>query len=230
MSFRINLKAVFVLGIMMMFLIDASAQSYFPERQNITLEYIRKDVADGRFRWRQVMRIKDMTDEGAFTRFTSESIFTGKNGKPLYRSAVNETLLVEKSSGDVSVDVGAFMASYIKAITGFNATATRVELSTLPADIQPGDTLPIVHAQAKVGPITYSVLIDDRKVLRAETLEVPAGKFDCIVVSEHRVESGLGHNRNLTNDTWYSKGVGYVRHDTYIKGKLETSEKLQVIR
>ena len=101
--------------------------------------------------------------------------------------------------------------------------------SSLPADAQPGDVLPSVFAQAKVGPLTYDLKITDRKILRHETLVVPAGTFECVVLEEHKVESGPGHNRDVINHTWYSKGVGYVRHDSYIKGKLDTSEILNSI-
>ncbi len=228
MSFNRFIRELCLLGFFALCRGGIWAQGYFPGHQDFILEYVRKDVADGGFRWRHVVRINSMTDNGAYIRYTSESSFTGRNGKPLYRSAVNETAIVEKVSGNVSMDVADVMASYIKARTGLKAKGSGV-LSTLPADMQPGDTLPAVSAQAKVGPLTYTVLISERKVLRNETIDVPAGRFDCIVISEHKVESGPGHNRDITNITWYSKGVGYVRHDTYVKGKLETSEILQSV-
>ena len=50
-----------------------------------------------------------------------------------------------------------------------------------------------------------------------------------MVVEEHKVESGPGHHRDVTNLTWYSKGIGYVRHDTFVKGVPDTSEILYSI-
>lgn len=228
MGFGMKKTVVCLLGILLFCRVELSAQGYFLEKQDMKLEYVRTYVADGRFRWRHVMNVKSRTDNGSYIRYVTESLFTGKNGKPLYRSTVNETTLMDKASGDISLDVADAMVSYIKARTGLNATSSGV-LSSLPSGIQPGDTLPPVSAQAKVGPFTYSLLISERKVLRKETIEVPAGKFECIVVSERKVESGPGHNRSVTNYTWYSKGVGYVRHDTYVKGKPETTEILQSI-
>ena len=47
------------------------------------------------------------------------------------------------------------------------------------------------------------------------------------MVSEHKVERGLGRNRVTTALTWYARGIGMVRHDTYDKDMvLETSEVL----
>ena len=64
-------------------------------------------------------------------------------------------------------------------------------------------------------------------MLRSEVLSTPAGDFDCVVVSEHKVEKGPGRNRVTTALTWYARGTGMVRHDTYDRNmKLETSEVL----
>ena len=205
--------------------ISASAQGYFLDRTDVTLEYVRNRANDGKIQWRHSMRCISVENTDKHVKYTTESVFSKENGKPLYKSGVIETTVVEKGTGDVSLDVGGAMASYIKARTGLNATSTGV-LSNLPADIRPGDTLLPVVAQAKVGPLTYSVVIDNRIVLRNETVTVPAGTFDCIVISEHKIETGPGHNRDVTNVSWYSKGIGYVRHDTYVKGVLDTSEKL----
>jgi hypothetical protein len=208
--------------------ISLCAQGYFLDNTGATLEYVRKDASDGSFRWRHKINVTDIRETDTHCYYTTRSVFTKQNGKPLYRGDVLEKSIVEKSTGNLSLDVGQAMTSYIKARTGINATAKGV-LSSLPAQIQPGDTLVPVFAQAKVGPIIYQVSVTDRKVLRRENISVPAGTFDCIVVQEHKVESGPGHHRDVVNVSWYSKGVGYVRHDTYIKGKLDTSEILQSI-
>ena len=208
---------------------DAYSQGYFCDKEGTTLEYVRKEVADGSFVWRFKGTVIDVTETDTYKECTTESVFTKQNGKPLYRSSVLQTVRIDRQSGDVSVDVAGAMASYIKARAGLTATCTSV-FSTLPADAQPGDVLESVEAQAKVGPLTYDLKITDRKILRRESLSVPAGTFDCIVLYEHKVESGPGHHRDVINHTWYCKGVGYVRHDSYLNGKLDTSEILYSIK
>lgn len=201
-------------------------QGYICEREGARLEYVRKEVRDGGFRWRHVLTVTCSEDSGPFRTITTSSAFLKNNGKPLYKSDVMERFTVK--ADDVSADMGEAMASYVKARVGVNATGSGT-LSVLPADMQPGDTLPPVVARTKVGPFTYSVKVWDRKVLREETVSVPAGTFRCVVVEEHKIESGPGHHREVTNLTWYSKGVGYVRHDTFINGVPDTSEILYSI-
>ena len=208
--------------------LSAAAQGFFVESGDAVLEYVRTTAQDGKFKWRHTMRIIDVTVTESAVQYTTSSVFSKQNGKPLYRDAVIETTSVDRRTGNVSLDLGAAMASYIKARTGINATSSGL-LSSMPADIEPGDTLMPVRAVVKVGPLTYTLRVSNRKVLRRETLTVPAGTFECVVISEEKQENGPAHNRSVTNMTWYAKGVGYVRHDTYVKGKLDTSEVLTVI-
>ena len=229
MAYRGVSRSLYVFTAILLVSTRMAAQGYFLDRTGVTLEYVRTSVADGKFTWRHSVTITGVTETGTHTRYSSESVFTKQNGKPLYRSAVIETTLVDRNSQDLSFDLGEAMASYVKARIGLNATSTSV-LSVLPATLEPGDTLQSVAAYTKVGPLTYNVKVNERKVLRRETVSVPAGTFDCIVVSENRAETGPGHNRHVTNITWYSKGIGYVRHDTYINGRLDTSEVLQSIK
>jgi len=224
-----NRKLWYILTILSLICLDAYPQGYFCDRKGATVEYVRKEVKDGSFVWRFKGTVIEVTEADGYINCTTESMFTKQNGKPYYKSSVIQSVRIDKQSGDVSIDVAGAMASYIKARAGLTATCTSV-FSTLPAGAQPGDVLEPVNAQAKVGPLTYDLKITDRKILRRETLSVPAGTFDCIVLEEHKVESGPGHNRDVINHTWYCKGVGYVRHDTYIKGKLDTSEILYSIK
>ena len=229
MSASVTKRIVCLVSVIILMGIRTYAESYYFDRSDVTLEYVRREAGNGKFSWRHAVNVVDVTDTGKYIKYTTESLFTKQNGKPLYRSAVTETALIDKNSGDVSLDVAGAMVSYIKARTGINANGMEVH-STLPAVMEPGDTLAPVVANAKVGPLTYKLTVTGRKVLCRETVTVPAGTFDCIVIQEHKVESGPGHNRDVINVTWYSKGVGYVRHDTYIKGKLDTSEVLESIK
>ena len=94
----------------------------------------------------------------------------------------------------------------------------------------PGDTLPDVYASVKVLGMTMKITVTQRQVLKFETIATPAGTYDCIVIREKKLEKGLGRNRHTIADTWYSKGIGMVRHDTYnLQLELQTSEILTAI-
>lgn len=205
------------------------AQGYFCDREGAQLEYVRKNVKDGSVVWRFTGTVTKVADKGSYKDITTESEFTKPNGKPLYSSSIVQMVRVNNETQEVSVDVAGAMASYIKARAGLTAKCTQV-YSTLSADAKPGDELESVFAQAKVGLLTYDLSITERKILRRETLVVPAGTFECIVLEEHKKEDGPGHHRDVINHSWYCKGVGYVRHDSYIDGKLDTSEVLTSLK
>jgi hypothetical protein len=203
------------------------AQGYCCDRQGAQLEYVRKKVKDGSTEWRHIVNVKDVKKGPDGSVVTSVSTFLKANGKPYYKGDITERVTL-RPNNDVWVDMEDVTVEYVKGRFGLNATAEAAP-SIIPADMQPGDTLPQVSGKGKVSLVSFGYRIWDRKVLRRETLVVPAGTFECVVLEEHKVESGPGHNRDVLNHTWYSKGVGYVRHDTYIDGKLDTSEVLNSI-
>ena len=208
--------------------LGVNAQGYYGDRQGATLDYVRKNVRTGETEWRHIMNIKDVSKVADGTQITSVSTFLKANGKPYYKGDIVEQVVLRENN-DVWVDMEAVSVAYIKGRAGLNATAQAAP-SILPATMAPGDTLPQVTGKIKVSLLTFTYRIWDRKVLRRETISVPAGTFDCVVLQERKLESGPGHNREVLNYTWYCKGVGFVRHDTYIDGKLDTSEILNSIK
>jgi len=204
------------------------AQGYYCDRQGARLEYVRKNVKDGSTEWRHVMDIREVVKGPRGSMITSASTFLKANGKPYYKGEIIEQVEL-RDNNDLWVDMEVVTEAYIKGRVGLDATA-RAAPSVLPADMAPGDTLPQIQGQAKVSLFNVSFRIWDRKVLRRETISLPAGTFDCLVVQERKIESAPGHNRDVLNQTWYYKGLGMVRHDTYIGGKLDTSEILVSIK
>ena len=174
------------------------------------------------------MNVNDVSKRADGSVVTSVSTFLKANGKPYYKGDVVEQVVL-RDNNDVWVDMEAVTVAYVKGRFGLNATADAAP-SIIPADMAPGDTLPQVSGKGKVSLISFSYRIWDRKVLRYETISLPAGTFDCVVLQERKLESGPGHNRDVLNHTWYCKGIGMVRHDTYIDGKLDTSETLIQIK
>ena len=204
------------------------AQGYCCDRQGATLNYVRKITKTGETEWRHIVNVKEVTQGADGRTVTQYSTFLKANGKPYYKNDIREQMVLQPT-GDVWVDMEQVTIDYIKGRAGLNATAEAAP-SIIPADMQPGDTLPQVTGKTKVSLLTFTYRIWDRKVLRRETISVPAGTFDCMVLQERKLESGPGHNRDVLNQTWYCKGIGWVRHDTYIDGKLDTSEILTSIK
>lgn len=221
-------RAFCILLLLLTVCMGINAQGYFCRRQGAQMEYVRKKVKDGSMEWRHIMTVTDVKDMGNRSEIAMKSSFFKANGKPLYKTDIIEKMSADKD-GNYTADMETAMVTYIKARAGLNAKVEST-LTAFPADIQPGDTLPEMHGQAKVGPLTYIYRLWDRKALRRETISVPAGTFDCLVMQEHKLESGPGHNRDVVNLTWYAQGIGFIRHDTYIGGVLDTSETLYSIK
>lgn len=197
--------------------------AYFCCTEGARLHYERTVVKDGSLRWRHVMSIERCSAGGDIS---YNSLFTKPGGGTMYGGPVALKVTV-KQDGDVEMDAAQAVAAVFSNILGTRNVRTSGGLTVLPSDMEPGDTLPDVSGSATAGPVSMKVDVTGRKVLRRETLTTAAGTFDCIVVQEHKVEKGSLRNRVTTAQTWYARGVGMVRHDTYDKHmELETTEVL----
>ena len=203
---------------------------YFCNKANTVLEYTRTNT-DGSIKWYHTMAIKQMVGgkNGTTANYTSY-IQTPKH-KPYYGKSPAELTATITNNG-VTLNVAESVAAIFRTIFPDNIkiTSTGGE-STLPSNITPGDTLPNVNASVKVLGMTMVITVTERQVLRHETIHTPAGTYHCIVIREKKLEKGMGRNRHTIADTWYARGLGMVRHDTYnLNLQLQTSEILTAIR
>ena len=151
---------------------------------------------------------------------------TKANGSELYGGRAVQTAYASPD-GDISLNFGETVKAFVRNLFPH----TRIEVSeasaVLPAQMQPGDTLPETHCSVKVMGITVRFDITERKVLRKERVATPAGTFDCMVVREHKKEDAPFHHVDEWLDNYYVQGLGYVRHDRYDKDfRLQDSEAL----
>lgn len=66
----------------------------------------------------------------------------------------------------------------------------------------------------------------NRQVVAQEKIKVPAGTFECMVITSN-IENKLMVTKKNTVKTWVAKGVGIVKQETYsTNGKLEKTELL----
>lgn len=205
----------------------AAAETWCCQRQGTRLEYVRSDARTGKTVWTHTMRIISVAERGDTAVVVAASDFKKGNGKSLSRQTVPETFKVCKADNSVTVELGRAAAGYASFRTGLDIEESGSEQSVMPASLEPGDRLPDVSTWVGYGPVRCDITIYDRKILRRETLTCPAGTFDCIVIEEYRKEDAPMRHRQIRNISWYARGVGYVRHDTYnAAGTLETTEQL----
>lgn len=205
-----------------------AVEPYFCTRQGARLRYVRTDAGDGTIVWRHTMSIDEVSGNGNGSTVGYSSLFTKANGGRMYGGPVALNASID-GDGKVTMSVAESLASVFANVVGARNVRQEGGVTILPSDMKPGDVLPDITGSASAGPLKITVSVTDRKVLREETLKTPAGTFECVVVQEHKVEKGV-RNRVTTARTWYARGVGMVRHDTYDKNmKLDTSEVLQAI-
>lgn len=102
--------------------------------------------------------------------------------------------------------------------------ATEFELPDF--DASAGTSLPDGSLSVKAetgGPISMdmTVLVTDRRVESKESMDCPAGKFECIVLKQ-KTSLKMVVKLETQSKEWYAEGVGVVRSETYSKkGKLQ---------
>ena len=170
--------------------------------------------ANGRLERTVTMEYTKVRREGGKT--IVEYVFTmrGPGGGELYGGATPMTTIV-RADGTTEQDLGASLQAMLHNMFPGAAQSVRGTPALIPADLKPGDRLPDAHSSVKTGILTHTMDITEREVLRFERITVPAGTFDCVVLREHKVERGVGRNRDTVSENWYAPGVGPVRHDSY---------------
>ena len=214
--------------------VSLRAQAWFCTDEGTELIYTRYHVSDGSVKWSHRMSIINTETDAADSSLTVEysSFIRTADGRGIENMEAPAMMTAYISpEGDVTMDMAASMVSVLRGVLWKNAKITAEGgLTLLPAVLIPGDTLRSAAGKVRALGMTMNVTVTDRRVIGTDTLTTPAGTFPCVIVSEHKVEKGMMRNRVTTARTWYARGIGMVRHDTYDRNlKLETSEVLEKI-
>lgn len=206
----------------------AQNEAYFCTKPGAVLRYERNEAGKEKLVY---IRIQKNTSYDASTgkvRFTNDML--KPNGESFFKAplSMEATITSEK---DVIMDVGESAAAIIKTLIPDKPVKATGGKSVLRSNMKPGDVLPDVNISISAMGMEFKSTVTERKVVRFEKLRTKAGEFDCVVVREHKTEKGMGISKVKINDTWYAKGVGMIRHDTYDKKmKLQTTEILTSIK
>ncbi len=224
------LLAIFAMAVSGIMGQETDGAPYFCNVPGTTLEYIRT-TADGDVKWYHTMKIVSAKNNGDSTSIDYTSHILNHKRKPYYGKEPAKLSAVV-TGASVVLDVAESVAAIFRTLLPDNSRImSSGGKSSLPSHLSTRDTLPDVYASVRVFGLTMKITVTERKVLREETITTPTGKFNCMVIRERKVEKGMGRNRHTIADTWYAKGIGMVRHDTYnTEMELLTSEILAAIR
>ena len=106
--------------------------------------------------------------------------------------------------GDVLMDMGGNLSGSVEG-AGY----------ALPKRLAVGLELPTGEAKVKAGNINMTQNTTFHKVVAREEVTVPAGTYDCYVVERQYTAEMAGMTVKSTIKTWYARGVGTVKSETY---------------
>lgn len=201
--------------------------AYFCTEKGATLVYERRTPSSGKLWWRHTMHIHDVTQrpDGALDVAFSTHLQSEQVKSPVEEPVPAWATVL--TSGDVQINVATTAATAVKQMFKSLKFKSEGGVSTLEAKATPGDSLQEIHAIISWSAFRYTIDYTERKVLRHETISVPAGTFRCIVVHERKIERRPFYKNDRITLTWYALGYGLVRHDTFFPdGQLESSEQL----
>ena len=175
------------------------------------LHYMSTDAKGNETSTADVDIVKVVSSGSSFTITQVTQLFL--NGKAFTKPI--ETVATVQD-GDVVVD-----------FSGGLSLATEGGGFVLPKRLAVGLELPTGEVTVDVQGLKVKQDISFHKVIAKEELTVPAGTYECYVVERQYTAKMLGIKMKGSMKTWYARGIGAVRTDTYDKkGKLSTSQVL----
>lgn len=179
--------------------------------EGATLRYMSTDAKGNETSTTDVNITKVVSSGDSFTITQTTQLFL--NGKA-FTKAIETTSTVK--DGDVLVDFSGGMALATEG-GGFN----------LPKRLAVGLELPTGEVTVDLQGLQVKQDITFHKVVAKEEITVPASTYECYVVERQYSAKMLGMKVKGSMKTWYARGIGAVRTDTFDKkGKLSSSQIL----
>lgn len=207
--------------------LQAFAQDgFFCTTPGTSLYYERSESKSGKLKETSLFEVDSVYRNGAVREIAFHVTRRENNGRPILGGRTALTMDID-DNGTTYIDFGETVQNFVRNY--FRNANLKYEGTSaiLPADARAGDALPDASCSVSVLGLKLIVSVSERTIVKEETVTVPAGTFHCIVVKEHRVEKAPFHSRDFWMQTWYCKGMGYVRHEIYDKNmKHEFTEVL----
>ncbi len=207
---------------------QSNCNAYFPFEEGMEMEYANFN-RNGKLESTSTQRVTlvEDTDGGAVAKVAFR--LTDKKGKALTDGEYDVTCADNTLMFDVSNMLPAEM------MAGFGAMDVSVtgDAMQLPAQLEVGMALPDASTVIEAGSSGINVMkmtvdITDRQVAARETVETPAGNFDCFKVTYNISSKMMLVNQTFQAAEWYADGIGVVRSESYNKnGKLQSYMELQ---
>lgn len=225
-----TMKNIFVFAFIAFLSVPAFTQgnlcesSYMPFKEGISLEYTNYDKKGKEIgKQRQTVSKIESLDEGFSATLGTEQL--DKKGK-----TISEGEFEIICDGDkVKMDMSSLMSQALMDQYSNMETEITGENIEFPNDPKEGQTLAdgtmeIKASMGGIGNMTTTIKMINRKVEGFETVETPAGSFECVKISQETVSEVMGMSHSSKSTNWLAKGIGTVKMESYTKnGNLSLS-------
>ena len=189
-------------------------------------------VMTGDFEEGQATVVSTIINQGDSSRFRSKVLMKFDRGEVIMDMAalMEEAMQIgmEQSLDAMGSGKDAESQTAMKEVLG--KTTVTGECRGIPAELSVGMELPDYEIEIKVMFITSKMGCTDRKVIGRESVTTPAGTFDCFVVEETMTAKAMMVKEKTRQVSWYARGIGLVRQQTWDKKKLTGTTVLTSIR
>ena len=208
-------KFIFTAVLTLAFMAQSYAQSaYFLFDEGAKLTIANTD-AKGKHTGYSTLEVKEVVGSRSNCTVKYESMVYDKKMNPLLTAPVVQEFTVR--NGVVTYDPQSIAGQVMQ---GMQVTVEGTPFA-LPAGAKVGDTFPDYNIVMNIAGLKTTSNVTGQKVVATETLTVDGRTIDCVVIEQTTSTKVLGMNQSGIQKTWYGKGYGSVKMETYnAKGKM----------
>lgn len=206
-------------------------QDFFPQKEGVVLKYVNYDKKD-KVTGSSEMSFKEKKQKEDFTSVVFSSVYRDKKGEAQYENEVE----VDCKDGILYFSSSKFldpstMSAYESMEVEVDASHMEMPLNAVAGtELQDGSVTAVV-SNSGMKLITISVKVFNRKIEAIESIDTPAGSFECIKNSYDALSETGFVKVNLSAIEWYCPDVGTIRSESYNKnGKLMSYTVLESIK
>ena len=218
-------KFIFTAVLTLALMAQSYAQSaYFLYNEGAKLTIANTD-AKGKHTGYSTLEVKEVVGSRSNCTVKYESMVYDKKMNPMLTAPLIQEFTVRNDV--VTYDPQSMVGQVMQ---GMQVTVEGTPF-TLPAGAKVGDTFPDYNIVMNVAGLKTTSNVTGQKVVAEETLNVDGRSIECVVVEQTTSTKVLGMNQSGTQKTWYGKGYGSVKLETYnAKGKLVSGNILVGIK
>lgn len=208
-------KLIFIAIFALAFMAQSYAQdAYFLYNEGAKLTIANTD-AKGKHTGYSTLEVKEVVGSRSNCTVKYESMVYDKKMNPMLTAPLVQEFTVRNDV--VTYDPQSMVGQVMQ---GMQVTVSGTPFS-LPSNAKVGDTFPDYNIVMNIAGLKTTSNVTGQKVVATETLTVDGRTIDCVVIEQTTSTKVLGMNQSGIQKTWYGKGYGSVKMETYnAKGKM----------